>query len=327
MDIRCLKKIYSDIEWKNVLKNITLNNSSKYFYSHPDNSISLYNSLNSKGFRIISIKDSEYPEYMYPYPIFFAKGIELENNSLKVAIVGSRNASYQGRTISANLGYSLSISGINIISDLSRGISISAQKQALKARGGNIVIQPLNAGFYYPVYNDVFIDSITKKGTVIWIFPPSEKRKRIFLSNFKTSNCFTAYLADVIIFIEGTKKSGTISLIKQAADIGKEILVWKNNNYPQNELSEMLIEDGCRSFRKKEEILEYFNINICTTKKNISDHLKKNIINIIKNPIPFSLLIERLDEKPEVIISKLSEMEVNGLIERFEGGLIRKVDN
>jgi len=326
MDIRCLKKIYSDREWKEVLKNITFKNSSKYFFSQPNNSISLYNKLYSKGIRVISIEDSEHPENLHPYPIFFAKGISLESNSLKVAIVGTRNASYQGRTISADLGFSLSMSGIRIISDLSRGISISALKYALKAGGGNIVIQPSNTAFYYPEYNDAFINSITKNGTVLWIFPPSEKKKRMFLSNFKTSNSFSAYLADVILFIEGSKKSGTLSLIQQAADIGKEILVWKNDNYPQNELSEILIEDGCRSFRRKEEVLEYFNMNINSPKKNISDHLKKDIINILKNPVPFSLLIEKLDEKPERIISKLTEMELNGLIERFEGGLIKKVD-
>lgn len=322
MDIRYLNKIFTKKEWINLNKTLLIKKIN--FISLQKSQEELYNKLYKDNIRLVYFKEREYCQKLSDnFPIYFIKGKKISNEKPIVAIVGSRKATNEGKIIAQDISEILTKKKFSIISDLSYGISFTAQKAAIENRGNNIIVFPSQAGKIYPQYYQDYINKNSDSSTLIWLFPPNYRDSRIYLSEFKTVNNLISLLADIIIFIEGTKYSGTRSLINSAADYGKEILIWgKKRNCPQGELAQILIENGCKPFYSIDNILKYFGLY---EKKITSDsNIKTRIIQLLDEPTPITILLEKFEYSPGYILQIILDMELEGLIQRIEGALIKK---
>lgn len=181
-----------------------------------------------------------YPEMLNqitePPPVLFVKGKTkiLNSTKLKVAIVGARKASDAGLELTKSITTHLCREGAIIISGLAEGIDTCAHQIALEEKAETIAVMATGIDVCFPNKNQGLYEQICKKGIVCTEFFPSTPPIASF---FPTRNRIIAALADVIIMIEGTSKSGALYTIKNGIKFNKKVYIadFKNNN---------LIQDG-----------------------------------------------------------------------------------
>jgi DNA processing protein len=99
--------------------------------------------LARKNYRITTQADPDYPRLLReipdPPPFLYVSG-QLNNSALKIAVVGSRNATEYGLTTTKNLCAGLASLGITIVSGMARGIDTAAHEGAMAGGGQTIAV-------------------------------------------------------------------------------------------------------------------------------------------------------------------------------------------
>lgn len=107
------------------------------------------------GTKFTYIGAEDYPEklkniYDPPYSLFY-RGELPDNNKPAVAVVGARNATYEGRCIAEKFGRELAKYGVQVISGLARGVDIKSQTGAMSVvRGRTFAVLGCGIDICYP---------------------------------------------------------------------------------------------------------------------------------------------------------------------------------
>ncbi len=178
--------------------------------------------LKSKSFKI---HDIEYPtklKYIKNKPkSLYVLGNLPDENKKTVAIVGARNCSDYGITLSKSIARSLSINNIQVISGLALGIDTSAHIGALEGNGKTYAILGCGVNICYPMYNFNVYEKILKSGGGIISELPDNTPPLPY--NFPLRNRIIAGLSDIIIIVEAKKESGALITCEYALEQGKDI--------------------------------------------------------------------------------------------------------
>ena len=152
------------------------------------------------GANVVTILDGDYPARLHelnnPPPILFYQGLLIpastHNDSpieevTAVAVVGSRNASHQGKELAEEIGYELACNQITVVSGLAKGIDTAAHVGALQAAGRTIAVLGTGITECYPPENkDLAMEIAAQNGLLIsqfwpsqqpakWTFPPTQR--------------------------------------------------------------------------------------------------------------------------------------------------------
>lgn len=187
-----------------------------------------------------------YPELLSqisePPPVLFVKGKTsiLTSKKLKVAIVGARKASNVGLELTKSITTQFCQKGAIIISGLADGIDACAHQVALQNKSATIAVMATGIDICYPQKNQYLYEQISDKGLICTEFFPGTPPIASF---FPTRNRIIAALADIIIMIEGTSKSGALYTVRNGLKFKKEVYIgdFKNNQ---------LIEEGLLKAKK-----------------------------------------------------------------------------
>ncbi len=188
---------------KNILQNKNL----------PENFENEVKFIKKNGIRVYFYLDDNYPFLLKQLPdaplFFFQKGNINFTGRKILSIVGTRNATANGKNICENLIKELSESGHNpiIVSGLAFGIDICAHKAALKY--GLETVSVLAHGFdrIYPAKHKNTASEIIKQGALITEFIRNSKFER---QNFLKRNRIIAGLSHASIIIESAAKGGSL---------------------------------------------------------------------------------------------------------------------
>ena len=176
------------------------------------------------GFRILTLNDPAYPGGLLniynPPLILYMKGDILPEDSLSVAIVGTRIPDRYGRTVTQRLSGELVARGITIVSGMARGIDSIAQEEALKRGGRTIAVLGSGLDVIYPPENDKLYDKISQNGAVLSEFPLGTGPLG---QNFPQRNRVISGLALGVIVVQASHKSGSLITASFALDQNKEV--------------------------------------------------------------------------------------------------------
>ncbi len=184
-----------------------------------------YAIMESKGIKFTYKGHYTYPGrlegiYNAPYSLFY-KGELPDNNKKCVAVVGARNASYQGSIIASKLGRQLAENGIQVISGLARGIDVCAQRGALQIAGGRtFAVMGCGVDICYPKQNIEEYMLMQRSGGIISEYPPGMPP---VACNFPMRNRIISGLSDGILVIEAGEKSGSLITAEAGTEQGKDI--------------------------------------------------------------------------------------------------------
>jgi DNA processing protein len=184
---------------------------------------------------VVTWCDELYPERLRqtpdPPPALFVRGccapesLRSLDGSPVVAIVGSRAPSPYGLEMTTTLARGLALAGCIVISGLALGIDAAAQDEALAVMGGKrvpatVAVLGCGADIVYPRSNAALYARTLKQGLLISEFDLGASPRSW---RFPARNRVIAGLADAVVVVEGTVRSGSLHTAEFAIDAGRDV--------------------------------------------------------------------------------------------------------
>ncbi len=188
-----------------------------------------------------------------PPPLLFVRGAAVLPVDA-VAMVGARRASAYGLRMTSGLAEGLAAEGVPVVSGLARGIDAAAHRAAL--RGGGVTVAVLGSGpdKPYPSEHARLADDIAETGLLVTEFLPGTPP---LPHHFPRRNRILAAMARVVVLVEARLRSGSLSTVKWAADLGRDVLVVPGP--VDHELGEgpmQLLREGAHPVATVDDVLE-----------------------------------------------------------------------
>jgi len=210
----------------------------------------------SRGARLVLPEESgDRLQEGLPYPIALWVRGTLPPEGPAVAMVGSRQSSFLGRSRARNWARRLTSAGVGILSGLARGIDGAAHEGALEA-GPTWGVMGSGLDHPYPPEHRGLMDRmVAAGGGVITPFPPSAKPQKW---HFPRRNLLLAAWTKGVVVVESRLRSGSLVTARLALDLGREL--WVVPGAPEDPLAEganeLLRQCAARPCRSPEDLLE-----------------------------------------------------------------------
>jgi len=218
--------------------------------------------LEKFGIRLILKGDQSFPpllkEIPYPPHAIYIKGGEI-TESPKIAIVGTRKATIQGKEIAKKFSKLLSETGITVVSGLAFGVDEAAHKGAIEAKTKTIAVLANGLDEIYPRQNEKLGKEILNyQGTLVSEYPfgsPSLPQR------FIERNRIISGLSLGVIVIESPEKSGALATARFAVEQNRDVFVVPGPiNHPNYAGSHELIKTGAALITSISDLLSALNL-------------------------------------------------------------------
>lgn len=140
-----------------------------------------------------------------------------------VALVGSRDSTSYGASVTGDLAYGLAQRGFTIVSGGAYGIDAHAHRAALAGATGNLPTIAVMAGGvdrFYPSGNEDLLRAVANQGAVLAEVPPGSAPTRY---RFLQRNRLIAALAAVTVVVEARWRSGALNTAHHAETLGRAV--------------------------------------------------------------------------------------------------------
>ena len=289
--------------------------------------------LEKREINLINIKDKGYPpllkEIYAPPPLLYYKGRLPKKNEILIAVVGSRKFSFYGERSTKKIVSGLTRRGISIVSGLALGIDTIAHRACLNNKGGNFAILGCGLDQTYPASNARLAQQIIQEGGVISEYPPGMPSRK---QNFHARNRIISGLSQGVVVIEAHSRSGTFITANHALEQGRDVFVVPGEIFNASSRgSNRLIQSGAKLITGVCDILEEINV---PPEKQIkrkllkpvarSESQEKILENLSPQPISFDKLVYLTKLKTDVLLSGLTELEIQGFVGGNNGNYYKK---
>lgn len=200
--------------------------------------------------------DAEYPEQLAAIDdapmVLSVRGNASLLKKAGIAIVGSRNASLQGRRFAETVSADLGRAGLVVISGLARGIDTAAHGATLQT--GTVAVTAGGIDVIYPQENKPLYESIVEKGCVVAENPFGMQP---MAQHFPRRNRIISGLSRGVVVVEATLKSGSLITATVAADQGREVFAVPGHPFdPRAGGPNSLLRDGATLVTAASDILD-----------------------------------------------------------------------
>jgi DNA processing protein len=154
-------------------------------------------------------------------PLFCAGDLTLARLPC-VSIVGSREATPQGRARATRLARELVEAGVVIVSGLARGIDTAAHLSAIDNGGKTIAVIGTPLSKASPSENASLQETIWRHHLLI---SPFAEGSQVHRSNFPQRNKVMAAISDATVIVEANDDSGTLHQAVECQKIGRWLFI------------------------------------------------------------------------------------------------------
>jgi DNA processing protein len=301
--------------------------------------------LAKRGARLIARPESEYPEALAALedapPVIAVRGRAELLARPKIALVGARNASANGRRIAADLAAGLARSGTVVVSGMARGIDTAAHRGALDAQsetGGTIAVVAGGIDVLYPPENGALFERLGTEGLIVAeAAPGTEPAAR----HFPRRNRIISGLSRAVVVVEAALKSGSLITARYALDQGREVMAVPGSPLdPRCRGANRLIRDGARLVEDFEQVLEsldgltgpdlrfHENLKFDHQVSEINtlseaDRVRDEVLSLLgPSPVMVDELVRQCHCSPPVLGMVLLELDLAGRLERHPGNRV-----
>ena len=288
----------------------------------------------------IFIDEKLYPkklkEISAPPSVLYTEGNLELLKTYSIAIIGSRQASDNGKKLTEKFSSELSNCGITIISGLARGIDTIAHTYSYNQKGKTIAV--LGSGFnkIFPPENiDLYKKILEEDGLIVSEYPPNTEADSL---KFPERNRIISGLSNGIIVIEAKSRSGTSITAKFAKEQHKPVFVLPHEiDSPHGIGTNRLLKKGAIPITDTADVLDKLKLtelkeiykknkksnNLNKRNYNFSDSKQKLIFSLIsEKPISTNDLSRKSGYSVNEVLSTLFILEMNGYIKKIQGGYI-----
>lgn len=215
---------------------------------------------------ILTLADVAYPELLKqisdPPILLYVRGNVSLLSEPQLAIVGSRNASKQGRLTAMDFAQYLASVGLTITSGLASGIDKAAHEGALQAgeansevmQGTTVAVVATGLDRVYPAANQALAHQIADQGALVSEYPLGTKPMAHF---FPQRNRIISGLSVGTLVVEAALKSGSLITARTALEQDREVFAVPGSiNNPQSKGCHQLIRQGAKLVEAGQDILE-----------------------------------------------------------------------
>jgi DNA processing protein len=218
--------------------------------------------LDKLGARLIARSEPDYPEALAAIedapPVITIRGREDLLAAPKIALVGARNASANGRQIARTMAQGLAAAGFAVVSGMARGIDTAAHLGALEDKndqgGGTIAVVAGGIDVLYPPENAALFDRLGTEGLILAEAKPGVEP---LARHFPRRNRIVSGLSRAVVIIEAAMKSGSLITARYALDQGRDVMAVPGSPLdPRCRGANRLIREGARLIEDSEQVIE-----------------------------------------------------------------------
>lgn len=208
------------------------------------------------GAEILLFCEEEYPRLLReiddPAPIITVKGkVELLNKH-SIAVVGPRNASFNGIAFAKKIASDLSANNLVVVSGLAKGIDAAAHSVSIK--NGTIGVIAGGIDHVYPTENSELYKKLYEQGLIVSELPFGMPPKG---GNFIQRNRIISGLSLGVVVVEAGIRSGSLTTAKFATEQGREVFSVPGSPLdPRCFGTNRLIKQGAKLTENIDDILE-----------------------------------------------------------------------
>lgn len=295
------------------------------------------------NFQTISITDETYPTLLKnihnpPRTLYVRGSIRaLSLSQPYITIVGTRKATYDGKTITKEIACDLAQKGFVIVSGLALGIDGAAHEGALLAKGTTIAVLGNGIDTIYPRCHERLAERILESGgAIISEYPPGTPA---YPNQFLERNRIVSGFSIATIVVEAPARSGSIATAHLALEQGRDVFVIPGPTTHANYRgSHTLIRNGARLAANAEDIYDDLKDSLrnwfpefrepkhCKN-ENAKGGLQEKIIKLLKaskRALPLHAIIENIETDPQTAAQCLTFLTMEGTIEEQNGQFIIK---
>jgi DNA processing protein len=303
----------------------------------------IQDSLNRYNIRLLTIDDKLYPAEASAFPttpaLLYYRG-NLKEDSMGVAIIGSRRCTKYGKQVTSETATYLAEQGIPVISGMAKGIDGYAHTACLKAGGYTIAFLANGLDICYPPEHQILMEQIIENGAVISPYLP---QTRPLKSNFYKRNALMSAWSLKVLVVEAGIKSGALMTAKFAEQQKRAILAAPNSIYsPESAGTNKLISQGAKIYLEPAQLLpEGYEKRHKTSLAKTEIHakscdrqaagqlspLEKRILGRLKMPQDIEQMMDIFDGNMAALLDVLCVMELEGKIKINLGKTVSKKHN
>ena len=281
-----------------------------------------------RGIGVLAWNDPVFPEALRTLPdcppaLWFRGEIGVLR-APAVAVVGSRAATPVGQQIAWQLGADLAAGGVTVVSGLARGVDSAAHRGAL-THGRTAAVLGSGPDWIYPKAHEGLADEIAANGVVLSEYPPGTAPLPF---HFPQRNRLISGLSRAVVLVEAAEKSGSLITAACALEQGRDVMVVPGNPLTgRNRGGHALLRDGAKIVEGADDIVSELGL---PGREGEGPGASPSLTGGAQDPIAAAMdtgevydldaLTARLGEPAPVILARLLELELHGIVRRVTGG-------
>ncbi len=207
---------------------------------------------------ILTEQDSRYPRLLREIPdppvVLFCQGAWCQEDSLAIAIVGTRRATQYGLRQADRFASGLAQIGLTVVSGSARGIDAAAHRAAIRVGGRTIAVLGSGLLNVYPPEHGSLAAAVRDSGVAISELPPFRKPMS---GTFPQRNRLISGLSLGVVVVEAAGRSGAQITASHASEQGREVFAVPGPADSRvSHGCHQLIRDGAKLIESVEDILE-----------------------------------------------------------------------
>jgi len=288
---------------------------------------------------ILSDSDENYPRLLKeiddPPGILFASGTALPQDSISIAVVGSRHATHYGLQQAERLASGLARAGVTVVSGMARGVDAAAHRGAISAGGRTIAV--LGSGLlniYPPEHKELAVD-ISFNGAVISEVPP---RRHPSSGAFPQRNRLITGLSLGTLVVEASERSGALISARHAMEQNRDVFAVPGRiDSRMSRGCHSLIRDGAKLVQSVDDILEELGPLVEATVDDTGQEIRhpaelklneqeRQVLDAIDSePTEIDQVVTQSGLPVHRVLSTVSVLEMRHLVRRVSGNKVARV--
>jgi DNA processing protein len=292
-----------------------------------------YHDVRAMGGDILTYFDAEYPDSLKqisdpPIILSYIGDLSLLKKR-RIAIIGSRSASYNSCNFILNIARQLAANDFIIVSGLAKGIDKYAHLG--NADFKTIAVIASGVDQVYPKEHFSLTMHIRKNGLILSEYPFGMQPQA---RNFPRRNRIISGLSELVILSEIAEKSGSMVTARHAIEQNREIIVMPGHPSDRNfTISNQLIKDGANILTKPQDVFDLLSQQDEKEQRLIKDatqaveHSKGHgkIYDFLSNESCSVEELAKISDLPiSEILNEIMQLELADLIIRGEDNKIIK---
>ncbi len=213
-----------------------------------------------------------------------------------------------------------------VVSGLAVGIDGCAHRGALDGGAPTVAVMGGGHRSIYPASHRGLASQIAaESGAVVSEYPPSSAPMR---ANFPERNRIISGLAAGVVVVEATLKSGTLITARMALEQGREVMAVPGSVADgRHGGCHRLIKQGAALVEDVADVLEAFGLrraNAAEPDAPADIRLAMILAGVPFTVAPLDAIVASLAMPVDEVLSALVELEMDGFVETYRGGYIRR---